>query len=133
MNCSGSSAPTTTSPGHGRSGGLGALVELLDPGGELEVALGQATLVVAGQGQGDLVPADVDVGVVAGRLGRAGDLVDEGHRLGEVGACEGLDDLVAAPLPAGQVLQAFGDGGVVQPWHGLLLPGECDCAPSPAS
>jgi hypothetical protein len=38
--------------------------------GQLEVTIGQATLVVAGQGQGDRVPADVDVGVVAGRLGR---------------------------------------------------------------
>jgi hypothetical protein len=41
------------------------LVALLDAGGELEVAVGQATLGLAGQGQGDLVPADVDVGVVA--------------------------------------------------------------------
>jgi hypothetical protein len=56
----------------GRSGGLGGLVELLDAGGELKVAVGQPTLGVAGQGQGDPVPADVDVGVVAGRLGRRG-------------------------------------------------------------
>jgi hypothetical protein len=54
----------------GRLGGLGGLVELLDAGGQLEVTVGQPTLVVAGQGQGDRVPADVDVGVVAGRLGR---------------------------------------------------------------
>jgi hypothetical protein len=74
--------------GAGRAPGYGA---------ELEVALGQAALGVAGQGQGDLVPANVDVGVgmVAGRLGRCGDLVDEHHCVGEVGACEGLDDLVA--------------------------------------
>jgi hypothetical protein len=101
----------------GRSGGLCRLVKLLDAGGQLEVALGQPALSVAGQRQGDLVPADVDVEVVAGRLGRCGDLVDEGHRLDEVGAREGLDELVAAPLPTGQVLQALGDRGVVQPWH----------------
>jgi hypothetical protein len=91
--------------------------------GQLEVTIGQATLVVAGQGQGDRVPADVDVGVVAGRLGRRGDLVDEHHRVGEVVAREGLDDLVAAPLPARQALQALGDRGVVQPWHGSSFPG----------
>src|SRR5215211_227118 len=67
----------------GRLGGLGGLVELLDAGGELEVAVGQPTLGVAGEGQGDLVPADVDVGVVAGRLGCVGDLGDEGDRVGE--------------------------------------------------
>src|SRR5829696_3150480 len=98
-----------------RSGGLGGLVEFLDAGGELEVAVGQPTLGVAGEGQGDLVPADVDVGVVAGGLGCVGDLVDEAHRVGEVGAHEGLDDLIAAPLPTGQALQALGDRGVVQP------------------
>jgi len=65
--------------------------------------------------RGDLVPADVDVGVVAGGLGCVGDLVDEAHRVGEVGAHEGLDDLIAAPLPTGQALQALLDRGVVQP------------------
>src|SRR6266540_565521 len=100
------------------SGALRGLVELLDAGGELEVALGQPTLGVAGEDEGDLVPADVDVGVVAGRLGRAGDLVDERHRVGEVLAHERLHDLVAAPLPAGQALQALLDGVVVQQWHG---------------
>src|SRR5918994_4187918 len=87
----------------GRLDGLRGLVELLDAGGELEVAVGQPTLGVTGEGQGDLVPADVDIGVVAGRFGRCGDLGDEDHRLGEVLAHEGLDDLIAAPLPAGQV------------------------------
>jgi hypothetical protein len=57
-------------------------------------------------------------GVVAGRLGCVGDLGDERDRVGEVLAHEGLDDLIAAPLPAGQALQALLDGGVVQPWHG---------------
>jgi hypothetical protein len=37
--------------------------------------------------------------------------------VGEVLEQEGLDDLVAAPLPAGQALQALLDRGVVQPWH----------------
>src|SRR4029453_17287469 len=99
----------------GRAGGLGGLVEFLDAGGELEVAVGQPTLGVAGEGQGDLVPADVDVGVVAGRLGRVGDLGDERDRVSEVLAHEGLEDLVAAPLPTGQALQALLDRGVVQP------------------
>ena len=40
--------------------GLDGLVEFLDAGGQLEIALGQATLGVAGQGKSDLVPADVD-------------------------------------------------------------------------
>jgi hypothetical protein len=53
-----------------------------------------------------------------------GDLVDEHHRLGEVGAHEGLDDLASPSLPAGQVLQALGDRGVVQPWHGSSFPGK---------
>ena len=57
-------------------------------------------------------------GWVAGRLGRAGDLVDERHRVGEVLAHEGLDDFVAAALPTGQALQALLDGGVVQQRHG---------------
>ena len=65
----------------GRSGRLDGLIELLDAGGQLEVAVGQATLGVTGEGQGDLVPADVDVGVVAGRLSRVGVLVDEQHRM----------------------------------------------------
>jgi hypothetical protein len=91
--------------------------------GQLEVAVGQATFGVAGQGQGDRVPADIDVGVVAGRLGRCGHLVDEHHRVGEVLTHEGLDDLVAAPLPARQALQALGDRGVVQPWHSSSFPG----------
>jgi hypothetical protein len=43
--------------------------------------------------------------------------------VGEFHEQEGLDDLVAAPLPAGQVLQALLDRGVVQPWHSSLLPG----------
>jgi hypothetical protein len=59
--------------------------------------------------------ANVDVGMVAGHLGRCGDLVDEHHRPGEVGTHEGLDELVAPTLPTGQVLQALGDRGVIQP------------------
>src|SRR4029450_1527003 len=100
-----------------RLGRLRGLVELLDTGGELEVAGGQPTLGMAGQGQSDLVPADVDVRMVASRLGRCGDIVDEHHRVSEVLAPEGLDDLVAASLPAGETLQALLDSGVVQPWH----------------
>ena len=71
MNCSRLLRPNHDIAREGRSGGLGRLVELLDAGGELEIAFGQAALGVAGQGQGDLVPANVDVGVgmVAGRLG----------------------------------------------------------------
>jgi hypothetical protein len=34
---------------------------------------------------------------------------------GEVGTHEGLDELVAPTLPTGQVLQALGDRGVIQP------------------
>jgi hypothetical protein len=75
--------------------------------------------------------ANVDVGVVAGRLGRCGDLVDEHHRPGEVGTHEGLDELVAPTLPTGQVLQALGDRGVIQPWHGSSFPEneQCDLRP----
>src|SRR5215212_4005761 len=97
--------------GAGPSSGLGGLVELLNAGGQLEVAVGQATLGVAGQGQGDLVPADVDVRVVAGRLGRCGDLVDEAHRVGEVLPHEGLDDLVCRLLLEKKKLQAVLKGG----------------------
>jgi hypothetical protein len=41
------------------------LVELLDAGGELEVAVGQSTLGVAAQGQDAPVSADIDAGMVA--------------------------------------------------------------------
>jgi hypothetical protein len=57
---SAASGASTRSGRGGRLGGLGGLVELLDAGGQLEVTVGQATLGVAGQGQGDRVPADVD-------------------------------------------------------------------------
>jgi hypothetical protein len=42
-------------PGTLGLGGLRGLVEFLDAGGELEVALGQPALGVGGQGEGDLV------------------------------------------------------------------------------
>ena len=42
-----------------------------DLGGEGEVVVGQAALAVGRQRQAHLVPADVDVGVMVGRLGRA--------------------------------------------------------------
>src|SRR5215211_7770486 len=45
-------------------------------------------------------------------LGCVGDLVHERDRVGEVLAHEGLEDLVAAPLPTGQALQALLDRGV---------------------
>jgi hypothetical protein len=40
---------------------------------------------VAGEGQGDLVPAPADGGVAC-RVGGVGDLVEEHHRVGEGGA-----------------------------------------------
>ena len=75
--------------------------------------------------------ANVDVGMVVGRLGRCGDLVDKHHRPGEVGTHEGLDELVAPTLPTGQVLQALGDRDVIQPWHGSSFPENerCDLRP----
>jgi hypothetical protein len=75
--------------------------------------------------------ANVDVGMMAGHLGRCGDLVDEHHRPGEVGTHGGLGELLAAPLPARQALQALGDRGVIQPWHGSSFPENerCDLRP----
>jgi hypothetical protein len=50
---------------------------------------------------------------------------------GEVGTHEGLDELVAPTLPTGQALQALGDRGVIQPWHGSSFPENerCDLRP----
>ena len=52
--------------------------EVVACGGEVEVFLGYAAGVVGGEGQGDLVVSDEDVGVVVAILGERGDLIDEG-------------------------------------------------------
>ena len=72
-----------------------------DLGGEGEVFLGNAALVVGGEGEEDLVIADVDVGVVLGALGEGGDKVDEAHGFAEVGELEGAAECAIGDLPLG--------------------------------
>src|SRR6185436_18080347 len=66
------------------------------------------------------VPRDRDVRVVAHRLGRLDQAVDEAHRADEVAAGEGLDDRLAGALPAGQLRQPRLDLRVVQECHPKL-------------
>lgn len=72
---------------------------------ERGVLIGDAAVVVGGEGQLDAIVADHDVGVVTGRFGECGDAIDEGDGLDEVGEDEGLADLVVGGGPAGEPLQ----------------------------
>ena len=56
----------------------------IDGRGQRQIEHGQSARVVCRQHKVHLVPPDVDVGVVVGRLGGRPDLVDEGQGLGEV-------------------------------------------------
>ena len=56
-----------------------------------------------------LVPPDVDVGVMLGRLGQGADPVDEGERFGKVVELEIGDELVLTPLPVLQILHLPGN------------------------
>ena len=64
-----------------------------------EAEVGERLRGVCREDQGDLVPTDVDIGMVIGLLGGEGNPVDEAHRLGEVGELEGLRDLLTFDRP----------------------------------
>src|SRR5258708_8691915 len=70
-----------------------------------QVAVGDATLVVAGQRQRDLVELDEDVRVMVGALGQLADGAREGHGRLEALEIVRLDDGVALLLPPGQLRQ----------------------------
>jgi len=81
--------------------------------GEREVFFSQTTGVVGGEGEGDLVPAHVNIGMVLGLFGQTGDGVDKFHGGGEVFELVGAgDDLILAP-PPGQGGKGGGNGGFV--------------------
>ena len=81
--------------------------------GEREVFFSQTTGVVGGEGEGDLVPAHVNIGMVLGLFGQTGDGVDKFHGGGEIFELEGArDDLVLAP-PSRQGGKGGGNGGFV--------------------
>ena len=75
----------------------------VDGPGQGEVQQGEAARVVGREGEPHGVPADVDVGVVVGRLGRGADGVDERERGGEVVQLDRRDELVVFARPV-QVL-----------------------------
>ena len=54
--------------------------------GQRRVAVGEAAGVVAGEAHVQPPVAELEVGVVVGRLGRVGDLADEGDRVEKDGA-----------------------------------------------
>lgn len=76
---------------------------------ELDVLLGKATGIVAGQREMNLVPADVDIGVVVGFFSLFCGAVDENHGNSEVREFEVGDELIAVLVPIVQSLQLPGD------------------------
>ena len=87
----------------------------LDPMGEGGLVAGELIGAVGGERKGHLVRAGLDamMVMVVGGLGGVGHWVDEPDRGPEVVADEGLGDDVAGALPARQLLQGLGGGGVV--------------------
>ena len=80
---------------------------------EREVFFSETAGVVGGEGKGDLVPANVNIGMVLGLFGQTGDGVDKFHGGGEILELEGArDDLVLAP-PSRQGGKGGGNGGFV--------------------
>ena len=74
--------------------------------GQRGVAVGEPAGVVAGEAHVQAPVAEVEVGMVVGRLGRVGDLADEGDRVDEGRGHEpGLDPL-QQDAPVGQVVAA---------------------------
>ena len=78
--------------------------QAVDGAGERQVEQRDPARVVRGQRQAHRVPADVDVGVVVGRLGRRADGVDELEGGGEVVQLDRGDEDVALPGPVQALL-----------------------------
>jgi len=74
-----------------------------------EIRRREAALAVRGQPQGDLVPANIDVGMVVGLLGDLGHTVHEFDGLDEISEGEGADDFRAFEPPIRQALESGGD------------------------
>jgi hypothetical protein len=68
---------------------------------EVQVFGRECLLGVRGEHDRDLVPADVDVGVVVGNLGGKTNAGHESHRLIEIGERERARDRLARPFPMG--------------------------------
>src|SRR5215210_1247118 len=79
--------------------------EAVNPGCKVVIGLRHRAGRVRRQGQAHLVPAvDQDVGMVVGRLGHLRHLVDERHRVGEVGEGEVLHEGRALLGPVAHIL-----------------------------
>src|SRR5690242_4697568 len=91
--------------GGGRSG------QLVGCGGEVEVLCCQSASVVGDQGKADLVPADVDVGMVAGIFGGFADFVHKGEGCYEVLEFEGADEFAGLDFPFRNGGKTAGDVG----------------------
>ena len=80
--------------------------ELGDGAGERRIAVGEPTGIVAREAHVQAPVAEIEVGMVVGRLSRVGDLADEGDRVREGRGHEpGLDPL-QQDAPVGQVVAA---------------------------
>src|SRR3954447_10562300 len=74
---------------------------------------------MGGERHGDLVPGDLEIGVVVHALGLRREPVDEVHRALEVLELEALGDGVAGAIPALEPAQLLLDLLVVQTCHGV--------------
>lgn len=97
-------------PGYGR--------EPIDGGRKAEVRIREAPGLMGGEREEDLVPADVDVGMMSGTLGATGDGIDETHGLAEVGELKGADDGFSASFPLRKASEARTKRGGGEPFHG---------------
>src|SRR5262245_31851201 len=77
---------------------------LVDLRREVEIFLAQAAGIISGERERDLAPENIDIGMVAGRLGEKSDLSDKANRAGERGKLECLADRIALARPVDQVL-----------------------------
>ena len=86
----------------------------VDRAGQVDVLAGDAAGRVGGEGEGQRPPADVDVRVVVGRLGRLGDPVDHGDRGREAGQLGGPGDPVRTAAPPVELRQRGVDRSLIQ-------------------
>ncbi len=91
--------------------------DLLDLDGEIGVLFGERTFGMGAEGQGHLVPTDVDVGVVVGHLGGEGDLNHKPDRSAETVELEGAAQFFAGDVPTRVRFQEGGAHGVVESRH----------------
>src|SRR5579863_361038 len=95
-----SAADALTVAGGAVAGGASS-TQPVDPQGEREVGVGEASLRVSRELEAHLVPTvDEDVGVMVGGLREVGDAVDEGDRGGKVGVGPLAHDRVSLARPA---------------------------------